>query len=179
MAPTADDAAGEQASGVILEEHYVVVVLGAFSMLGSAFIILSWLCRKPLRTASTLLIFCLAVSDFMCASPGLFALWLLGVVVSVAVWLCGCGYGAMGLWLAYHSLLTRCLLARCLGHCTSDVGKFLATAALNLADDPAASTTGTTLCTVSGLIGQFFGEAAATWNAMLGTGTALACIDDR
>ena len=90
MAPTADDAAGEQASGVILEEHYVVVVLGAFSMLGSAFIILSWLCRKPLRTASTLLIFCLAVSDFMCASPGLFALWLLGVVVSVAVWLCPC-----------------------------------------------------------------------------------------
>ena len=99
-------------------------------------------------------------------------LWLLGVVVSVAVWLCG--YVAMGLELAYHSLLTRCLV-----HCTSDVGKFLATAALNLADDPAASTTGTTLCTVSGLIGQFFGEAAATWNAMLGTGTALTCIDDR
>ena len=108
---------------------------------------------------------CAAVVVGCCCACGCAAVWL---------WLYGCGYVAMGLWLAYHSLLTRCLV-----HCTSDVGKFLATAALNLADDPAASTTGTTLCTVSGLIGQFFGEAAATWNAMLGTGTALACIDDR
>ena len=106
MAPTADDAAGEQASGVILEEHYVVVVLGAFSMLGSAFIILSWLCRKPLRTASTLLIFCLAVSDFMCASPGSFELcwlwlWLCGCGcwVLLCLWLCGCVAVAVRLWL--------------------------------------------------------------------------------
>ena len=49
------------------------------------------------------------------------------------------------------------------------VGKFVATAVLELAHDHAAATAGTPLCTFFGLIGQFAGVAATAWNAMLGT----------
>lgn len=94
-------------------QYLIVLCVGSISLIGSSFIMITWLWHKSLRTASTLLIFCLAVSDFMF------------------------------------------------------VGKFVATAVLELAHDHAAATAGTPLCTFFGLVGQFAGVAATAWNAML------------
>jgi len=43
----------------------ILVTLGSLSLLGSLFIVLTWACMKALRTSSTLMIACLAGSDFL------------------------------------------------------------------------------------------------------------------
>lgn len=48
------------------------------------------------------------------------------------------------------------------------MGKFVFTGAMYLAGSDAADENGTWLCTFMGIIGQFMGLAAATWNTMIG-----------
>lgn len=49
-------------------QSLILVTVGPLSLLGSLFIMATWASFKALRTPSTLMLACLALSDFVCAS---------------------------------------------------------------------------------------------------------------
>ena len=58
------------------------------------------------------------------------------------------------------------------------VGKFVLTSALRLMGYNQAGTTGDFLCTLLGLMGQFFGIGASSWNTMIGAYGVRGMVDE-
>ena len=121
----------------------ILVTVGPLSLLGSLFILVTWAAFKALRTPNTLMLACLALSDLLCTSREACA-QSSRVHSPSADGALGCRHDA-------------------------DVSKFVATGALYLAGSDVADENGSALCTFMGVLGQFMGLAAATWNTMIGT----------